>query len=86
MQDDRKTHYEGLKKENDELISRINNIRAAQAQQEPKIAKVGPGGPGVKPMLLVTMRESWPFDVWCGIQNFATHAVNTAPQCRTFLA
>ena len=40
MQQEREAHYEALKKENDELVSRINAIRAAQAQQEPKIAKV----------------------------------------------
>jgi len=40
LQEDRKIHCEGLKKENDELISRINAIRAAQAEQEPKITKV----------------------------------------------
>jgi len=33
-------HYEGLKKENDILIGKINAIRATQAEQEPKIAKV----------------------------------------------
>jgi len=41
LQEDRKTHYEGLVKENDELVGRINTICSAQAQQEPKVAKVG---------------------------------------------
>jgi len=40
LQEDRKTHYEALKKENDVLIGKINAHRAAQAEQEPKIAKV----------------------------------------------
>jgi len=40
LQEDRKAHYEGLKQENDKLIGRINSIRAAQAEQEPKVAKV----------------------------------------------
>jgi len=40
LQEDRKTHYEALKKENDVLIGKINANRAAQAQQEPNVAKV----------------------------------------------
>ena len=40
LQEDRKVHYEGLKQENDKLIGRINGIRAAQAEQESKVAKV----------------------------------------------
>jgi len=37
---DRKANYEGLQQENDKLIGRLNSIRAAQAEQEPKVAKV----------------------------------------------
>jgi len=40
LQVDRKAHYAGLQQENDKLIGRLNSIRAAQAEQQPKVAKV----------------------------------------------